>query len=113
MDKNTVLVFQANGMGCAPQELQHLLTQKFLGLLLENNVLPAKILLYTEGVRLACHGSPVVESLREMEARGVEIVLCSTCLDFFGLSDQVEVGIIGGMPDIIESMMQAGKVIRL
>lgn len=113
MDKNTVLVFTANGMGNAPQELQHLLTNKFLGLLLDGNVLPAKILFYTDGVKLACKDSPVLENLQKMAARGVELILCSTCLDYFGLTDQVAVGIVGGMTDIIEAMQKAEKVIRL
>lgn len=113
MDKNTVLVFTANGMGNAAQELQHLLADKFLGLLLESGVLPAKILFYTEGVKLACNGSPVLDNLKKFQDRGVELVLCSTCLDYFGLTDQVAVGIVGGMPDIIEAMQKAEKVISL
>jgi hypothetical protein len=43
----------------------------------------------------------------------VELVLCSTCLDYFGLRHQVQVGIVGGMPDIIEAMNAAEKVISL
>jgi sulfur relay (sulfurtransferase) complex TusBCD TusD component (DsrE family) len=113
MDKNTVLLFTANGMGDAPQELQHLLTNKFMGLLLDGDVLPAKILFYTDGVKLVCKGSPVLENLQKMPERGVELILCSTCLDYFGLTDQVAVGIVGGMTDIIEAMQKAEKVIHL
>jgi len=113
MDNNTVLLITANGMGSAPQELQHLLSNKFLGLLLESNVLPAKILLYTDGVKLACKGSPVLDNLRKIEEHGVELILCSTCLDYFGLTDQVDVGIVGGMTDIIEAMQKTEKVISL
>lgn len=113
MDKNTVLVFTANGMGSAPQELQHLLSKKFLGLLMESNILPAKILFYTDGVKLACKGSPILEALQEVERRGAELILCSTCLDYFGLTNQVAVGIVGGMTDIIESMQKAERVINL
>jgi sulfur relay (sulfurtransferase) complex TusBCD TusD component (DsrE family) len=113
MDKHAVLVFTANGMGDAPQELQHQLAGKFLGLLLESNLLPAKILFYTDGVKLACHGSPVLEVLQAMQDRGVELILCSTCLGYFDLTDQVAVGIVGGMPDIIEAMQRAEKVLHL
>ncbi len=113
MDKNTVLVFTANGMGDAPPELQHLLANKFLSLLLDGNVLPAKILFYTDGVKLACKDSPVLGNLQKMAAGGVELVLCSTCLDYFGLTEQVGVGIVGGMIDIIEAMQKAEKVIHL
>ena len=113
MDNNTVLVFTRYGMGDAPAELQQLLVGKFLALLNDAALRPAKILFYTDVVKLACEGSPVLEPLRAMQARGVELILCQTCLDYFGLRDKVAVGIVGGMPDIIEAMQKAEKVIGL
>lgn len=113
MDKDTVLVFTRYGMGDAPADLQQRLAGKFLSLLNDAGALPAKILLYTEGVKLACEGSPVLEQLRTLQAQGVELVLCQTCLDTYGLTDRVAVGIVGGMADIIAAMQMADKVISL
>ena len=113
MNDQTILVFTRNGLGHAPDDLQQKLAVKFLQLNLDANTLPAKILFYTEGVKLACEGSPVIDTLRAMKDRGVELILCSTCLDFYGLREKVAVGIVGGMPDIIEAMNGAGKVISL
>ncbi len=113
MDKQTVLVFTRNGLGDGPSELQQKLSLKFLQLNLDANTLPAKILFYTDGVKLACEGSPVLDVLRAIQTRGAELILCSTCLDYLGLREKVAVGIVGGMPDIIEAMRQAGKVISL
>lgn len=113
MNDQTILVFTRNGLGHAPDDLQQKLAVKFLQLNLDANTLPAKILFYTEGVKLACEGSPVIDTLRAMKDRGVELILCSTCLDFYGLRKKVAVGIVGGMPDIIEAMNGAGKVISL
>ena len=113
MDNSTVLVFTRYGMGDAPAELQQLLAGKFLALLNDAALCPSQILFYTDGVRLACEGSPVLEQLRAMQARGVELILCSTCLDYLGLRDKVAVGIVGGMPDIIEATQKAEKVISL
>jgi sulfur relay (sulfurtransferase) complex TusBCD TusD component (DsrE family) len=48
-----------------------------------------------------------------MEEKGVRLIICSTCLHYFGLTDKVRVGIVGGMPDIIEAQTRAGKVITL
>jgi hypothetical protein len=79
----------------------------------ENNVLPAAICFYTDGVKLAVTGSPVLESLKSLESKGVHLILCSTCLNYFNLVDQVQVGIVGGMPDIIEAQRKASKVITL
>jgi sulfur relay (sulfurtransferase) complex TusBCD TusD component (DsrE family) len=113
MDKTTVLVFMRYGLGEAPAELQQRLAGKFLSLIDNEATLPAKILFYTDGVKLACAGSPVIDQLRALQARGVELILCSTCLDYYGLTDRVAVGIVGGMPDIIEAMQLANKVISL
>ncbi len=113
MNKDTVLVFTRFGLGEAPAELQQRLAGKFLILIDNVSTLPAKILFYTAGVKLACEDSPVIEQLRALQARGVELILCSTCLDYYGLTERVAVGIIGGMPDIIEAMQLADKVINL
>jgi hypothetical protein len=113
MNDNTILVFTRNGLGDAPAELQQKLAVKFLQLSLDANTLPAKILFYTDGVRLACEGSPVIDELQALQDRGVELILCSTCLDSFSLRDKVQVGIVGGMPDIVEALSAAGKVISL
>lgn len=113
MDSETVLLFTRNGMGQASEDLQQGLAVKFLSLLEQSGQFPAKILFYTDGVKLACQGSPVLEQLRVMETKGVELILCKTCLDYFDLTDKVKVGIVGGMPDIIEAMQKASKVISL
>lgn len=113
MMQDSVLLFTRNGMGDAPADLQQTLAFKFLNLTLQSGDLPAKILFYAEGVRLACAGSGVLEALRALEARGVELILCQTCLNYLGLADQVQVGTVGGMGDILEALQKAGKVISL
>lgn len=113
MRNDSVLLFTRNGLGDAPQPLQHALAVKYLTLTLESGQLPAKILFYTGGVKLACQGSPVIDLLQTFERHKVELVLCSTCLDFFGLKDQVRVGVVGGMGDILEALQKAAKVISL
>ena len=110
---DTVILFTSYGMGDGPPALQQSLAGKFLSLLLESGDLPARILFYTDGVRLACEGSPVIEALQRLEAQGVTLVLCKTCLDTYGLVGKVAVGIVGGMGDILESLQKAEKVISL
>lgn len=111
MAENEVIVFSRFGMGDAPPELQLILVQKLLSLWIQSGNLPEKIIFYTQGVKLACVGSPVLEQLKQMENQGLELILCKTCLDFFQLSDQVEVGIVGGMGDIIEILQKAKKIL--
>lgn len=110
---DTILLITRNGMGDGPQALQLKLIQTYFKLLDENRILPAAICFYTEGVKLAVTGSPVLDVLKAMEDKGVRLILCSTCLSYFNLTDQVKVGIVGGMSDIIEAQRQAGKVISI
>ena len=58
-------------------------------------------------------GSPVLETLLSLEKKGVRLVLCSTCLNYYNLTDKVRVGIVGGMGDILEAQQRASKVITL
>jgi intracellular sulfur oxidation DsrE/DsrF family protein len=60
-----------------------------------------------------CEGSPVLDSLKALEAKGVRLVICNTCLNFFDLVDKVTVGIPGGMTDIIEAQFRSEKVITI
>ena len=75
--------------------------------------LPAVICFYAEGVFLVVEGSPVLETLRSLEAKGVRLVICNTCLNFYELADKVQVGVVGGMTDMIEAQNLAAKVITL
>ena len=111
--RDTVLLLTRNGMGTADVELQLKLIDTYLQLLLEGGDLPSAVCFYTEGVRLVVEGSPLLERLQEVEARGVRLVVCSTCLGYFGLTEKVRVGIVGGMADILEAQARAEKVITL
>jgi sulfur relay (sulfurtransferase) complex TusBCD TusD component (DsrE family) len=112
-DFATTLLLTSNGLGKADQALQSRLVTTYLHLINENNLLPATICFYTEGVRLVCEGSPVLETLFALEAKGVRLIVCNTCLNYYGLVDQLRVGIIGGMADIIEAQWRADRVITL
>ncbi len=113
VDSDTVIVINRNGMGEADQVLQHKLVATYLQLLDEHDLLPAAICFYTEGVYLAVDGSPVLDTLRSLEKKGVRLILCTTCLNYYNLVERVQVGIVGGMGDILEAERKASKVITL
>lgn len=112
-DSETVLLITRNGMGDAEPELQQKLIVNYLRLLDQNQILPAAICFYANGVYLAVEGSPVLDSLSSLESKGVRLILCSTCLNYYRLTEKVKVGIVGGMTDIIEAQRRAAKVISL
>lgn len=108
-----VILVTNDGMGKADAPLQHKLIQTYLTLLNDHNMLPSAICFYTDGVKLVVDGSPVLDLLKSLEAKNVRLVICSTCLNYFGLNDKVKVGIVGGMTDILEAQWQAEKVITI
>jgi intracellular sulfur oxidation DsrE/DsrF family protein len=110
---DTVLLITRNGMGDADPELQTKLIQTYFKLIDDSGTIPAVICFYAAGVQLAVEGSPVLTSLQSLENKGVRLILCNTCLNYYNLLDKVAVGITGGMTDIIEAQRRAGKVITL
>jgi selenium metabolism protein YedF len=112
-DGATILIqITSDGMGRGDDALRRKLLLTYLTLLDQNDMLPGAFAFFTDGVKLAVEGSPVLDVLRSLEAKGVPIVLCKTCLDYFGLTDRVRVGTVGGMTDIIAAQWKASKVIQ-
>ena len=112
--QSTVFVFPSYGMGqTADQDLKLRLAQKFLALVAQADPLPRQLCFYTDGVKLCVKGSPVLAELEALQSKGVELVLCSTCLDTLGLADQVAAGVVGGMGDIITAMLNADNTVTL
>jgi hypothetical protein len=108
-----MILVSREGMGSGPPDLQRRLFSTYLCLLLENGWTPLAFGFYTDGVKLLVEGSPVLEPLRELEAAGVRLIACKTCLDYYGIGDRIRVGIVGGMGDIMAAMALGTKVITL
>ena len=111
--RSTVIVFSNNGMGSAPQELSNTLITNYLKLLAEEQQVPQTLLFYAEGIKLVCEESPVIGYLQQIEQKGAKLIVCKTCLNFFGLSAQQVVGQAGTMADILTMQLEAKKVINV
>jgi hypothetical protein len=113
-EKTVVLVVKQNGIGVSEHpDLPSKLAETLLALLDESDLIPAALCFYTDGVRLCCTGSNVLRLLRRLEAKKIPLILCGTCVRTLDLEDQVEVGIIGGMTDILDVMWSADSVLYL
>ena len=110
--KNTVVVVGADHMGEGEGELGKNLLKAFLYALSQQETLPRTILFYNGGAFLTCQGSLSLEDLKSMAERGVEILTCGTCLNFYGLTDKLAVGGVTNMYDIVEKQMTADLIVR-
>lgn len=109
----TAIVFNQDGVGHADAALRHKLAANYLRTLIELEQRPQAILFYAAGVRLVAEGSPCLPELAELAAAGVPLIACRTCLDFYGLLEQLGVGEIGNMLRIVEAQAAAAKVLTL
>ncbi len=87
--------------------------QQLLLMLEETHNPPVKLYFTTEGVSLVAAGSPILTRLKKLEANGIEMVTCRTCLDYMGLRDDVEVGQISAMEHIMNDMEVTRNVVVL
>lgn len=110
--RNTVVVVAADHMGEGEGELGKNLLKAFLYALSQRESLPKTILFYNGGASLTCQGSLSLEDLKSMAERGVEILTCGTCLNFYGLTEKLAVGGVTNMYDIVEKQMAADLIVR-
>ena len=109
---NTVVVVSSDKMGEGNEELGHVLIKGFLFAMTQLDELPKTMLFYNGGAKLTTEGSESLEDLKSLEAQGVEIMTCGTCLDYYGLKEKLKVGTVTNMYSIVETMNQAGRIIR-
>lgn len=111
-DGGLVVAVSSQTMGHGSDDLGRTLMKGFLFAVGQLPVLPKTILFYNGGAHLTCAGSDSLEDLKAMAEKGVEIRTCGTCLNFYGLTEQLEVGTVTNMYDIVETLAKAGKVIK-
>lgn len=111
-DKGTVVILSSDQMGQGDEVLGRLLMKGFVYALAKQDRLPETVLLYNGGASLSCEGSDSLEDLRELEAQGVEVLTCGTCLNHYGLAEKLAVGSVTNMYEIAERMTGAKKLVR-
>ena len=107
-----VVAIDTDAMGRGSDDLGRTLMKGFIYAVSQLETLPKTILFYNGGAKLTTEGSVSLEDLRSMEAQGVQILTCGTCLNFYGLADKLAVGSVTNMYVIVETLAKAGKVIK-
>ena len=110
--ENTVVVIASATMGEGDPELGRLLMKGYIYALTQLDTLPKTLLFYNGGATLTCEGSASLEDLKSLEAQGVQILTCGTCLNHYGLTDSLKVGEVTNMYVIAETMAGAAKIIK-
>lgn len=108
-----LFVLSSDFMGKVDNDLGHLLIKAFLNTLADRDELPSHLVLFNNGVALACGEAETVEAIRRLEDRGVIILVCGTCLDFFGLKEELRAGTVSNMYEIVDALASAGRCITI
>lgn len=95
--------------GTGDDKLGEILMKSFIYTVTETEPLPKTIVFYNSGVYLTVKDSPVLDDIKVLAENGVEIISCGTCLDFFGLKEDLGVGEISNMYTIYEAIKNAGR----
>ena len=109
MPPKTFLI-QSESLGKGDDQLGKLLMANFLRLLGEIKDKPGTMVFWNAGVRLVCADSPVLDHLKRLEEQGVEILACTTCLEYFELVEKLKVGKPSNMVKSIQSMFNSDMV---
>jgi selenium metabolism protein YedF len=108
-----VMLIASDRLGDGPGELGLLLMKNFIITLLDVAEAPDRMLFVNTGVFLTTEGSEVIEALEKLGNRGVEVMSCGVCLDFFNRREKLAAGSVTNMFAIAESMLRAGSLVRL
>jgi selenium metabolism protein YedF len=104
-------LIQSEGLGRGDDRLGSMLMANFLRLLGENPDKPSRILFWNAGVKLVCENSPVLDHLKKLEHQGVELLACTTCLEYFDLKEKLMTGKPTTMLKSIQSFMSEAVVV--
>jgi selenium metabolism protein YedF len=107
-----VVVIPSDQMGRGQEELGHILIRAFLHTLTEIDR-PDTMIFFNTGVKLTVKDSEVLEDLQTLEQKGVQLLVCGTCLDYFGLKDKIAAGRVSNMYTIAETMLAAGRLVTV
>ena len=106
-----VVAISSDRMGRGNDELGYVLIRSFILTMLSLDPLQHTVIFYNTGVKLTVKDSEVLDDLKELEKKGVAMIICGTCTNYFGISHNVGVGTISNMYDITSAMAAAGRLV--
>ena len=106
--------FNTNAIGTNNSELGGNLAKMAIFTLSESERVPSYVLFMNEGVKLTAGDEPqIIENLNTLIEKGTQVLVCGTCLNFYGIKDDLKVGTVSNMYDILGAMQEVSKVIKL
>ena len=106
--------FGKDYVGEGDYTLGHNLAKMMLYTLSESEDVPAAVIFMNSGVKLPTSDKmDIINSINTLIEKGTEVLVCGTCLNYYGITDQLKVGTVSNMYEIVEKMKEAAKVITV
>jgi intracellular sulfur oxidation DsrE/DsrF family protein len=104
-------VITSDGLGRGDDGLGRRLMMKFVQQLAALTPRPDVVAFYNAGVNLLLPSAPEADALKALEADGVDLVACGTCLEHYGTRSAIVVGRVSDMREIVATMAASEKVV--
>jgi len=110
--EGSVFVFSSDKMGDGDPALGIILMKAFIHTLASDDSTPSKIIFYNSGVLLTSENSGVTDDLEILQDKGVEILICGTCVNFYNITEKTKIGTISNMYDILTTMSNSKRLVN-
>ncbi len=110
---NTCIFLSSEKMGEGNDELGKVLMKGYIYTLTETKPYPKTIVLVNSAIKLSTENEATIENLSILENSGVEILSCGTCLDYYGLKEELKVGSVTNMYTIVDIMNKSSQTISI
>lgn len=113
MNEGLVVAIGQDRMGSGNDDLGRILIKGFIYSLVNSDIPPKAIIFFNSGVKLALENANTLDDLKTLKQKGTAVLVCGTCVDFYNCKNQVAVGEITNMYNIVEVLKLAGSVINI
>ena len=111
--RDKVIFISSDEIGKGDPELGRTLMKMFLYTLTEGDEVPSTIVFANSGVRLVTENEETVAHVKSLQDSGVQVLVCGTCLDFYGLAESLKAGRVSNMYDIQQALIGASLLVSL
>lgn len=109
-EKHLLVIIGTDTMG-KEEDLGRILMKAYFETMKAYKEVPHTMFFLNAGVRLTTVNEGILPVLKEIEAMGVEVYSCGTCLKYYGLESELKVGHRGTTNHIVEGMKDFKKIV--
>ncbi len=107
----TIVVLHNQVLGSGDDKLGAMLMGSFLRKLWASQEKPDAIIFYNTAIKLLAKGSPVLDALTGLSQAGVDLIACTTCMNYYDIKQDAIIGRVGDMNEVISLLLTSEKVI--